>query len=164
MNDFIAIDVETANSEPSSICSIGAVKVVDGIIIDSRYSLISPEPNFFSASNVRIHGIKSDDTAGAHSFGTLWNEWAEWMAGFRLVAHNAAFDGRCIHAACRCYRIEPPENIECTLSAARKHVPRGMCASKSLDSLCEFFGIPLVGHHNALADAEACAKLAIILL
>ncbi len=31
MNDFVAIDVETANREPSSICAIGAVKVRDGI-------------------------------------------------------------------------------------------------------------------------------------
>lgn len=39
-----------------------------------------------------------------------------------------------------------------------------MCPSKSLDSLCEFFGIPLEHHHNALDDAIAAAKLGIILL
>ena len=44
MNSFIAIDVETANYSPSSICAIGAVKVVDGVIVDSRYSLVNPEP------------------------------------------------------------------------------------------------------------------------
>ena len=52
----------------------------------------------------------------------------------------------------------------CTLAAARRQIPRGMCASKSLDSLCDFFGITLKNHHNALDDAVACAKLGIILL
>ena len=34
MDNFIAIDVETANNEPTSICAIGAVKVHDGAIVD----------------------------------------------------------------------------------------------------------------------------------
>ena len=38
MDSFIAIDVETANGNRSSICSIGAVKVLDGLIVDRRYS------------------------------------------------------------------------------------------------------------------------------
>ena len=39
MDNFIAIDVETANNQPSSICAIGAVKVVDGVIADRFYQL-----------------------------------------------------------------------------------------------------------------------------
>lgn len=46
MNDFVAVDVETANGAPTSICSIGAVKVLDGEIVDSFYELVKPEPNF----------------------------------------------------------------------------------------------------------------------
>ena len=46
MRNFVAVDVETANENPSSICAIGAVKVIDGIVTDSRYSLICPEPNY----------------------------------------------------------------------------------------------------------------------
>ena len=34
MDNFIAIDVETANGSRSSICSIGAVKVRDGVVVD----------------------------------------------------------------------------------------------------------------------------------
>ena len=44
MKPFVAIDVETANNQPSSICAIGAVKVVDGIIVDRFYELVKPEP------------------------------------------------------------------------------------------------------------------------
>lgn len=163
MNDFIAIDVETANFEPSSICSIGAVKVKDGVVADSRYSLVCPEPNYYSRRCVAVHGLTDDDTFDAPSFGTVWAGWADWLEGYPLVAHNAAFDSKCIARACRIYGLEPPEEWHCTLRTARARIPRFALPSKSLDSLCDFFGITLKNHHNALDDAMACAKIALAL-
>ena len=164
MDRFIAIDVETANFEPSSICAIGAVKVENRLITDSRFSLIKPEPDWYSPACIKVHGITDDDTFNAPSFGTIWTEWQTWIEGFTLVAHNAAFDSRCIKAACRMYGLEIPDEFKCTLCAARRTIPRGICASKSLDALCNFFGITLKNHHCALDDAFACAQLGIILL
>lgn len=48
MKDFAAIDFETANECPSSVCSVGVVIVRDGQIVDSFYSLIHPEPDYYS--------------------------------------------------------------------------------------------------------------------
>ena len=164
MDRFIAIDVETANFEPSSICAIGAVKVENGIVSDSRYSLVRPEPDWYASACVRVHGITDEDTFDAPSFGIVWKDWQPWLEGFTLVAHNAAFDAKCIRSACRLYGLEPPEPFKCTLSAARKTIPRGVCPSKSLDALCDFFFFVLKNHHCALDDALACAQLGIILL
>ncbi len=165
MDDFIAIDVETANMERSSICSIGAVKVRGGVVVDRRYSLVRPEPDWYAYGCTRVHGLSDADTWNAPVFGAVWTQWQEWLGELPLVAHNAVFDAGCIRAACKIYGIEPPEQpFLCTLQAARKSIPRSMCPSKSLDSLCQYFGIPLKNHHNALDDAEACAKLAIVLL
>lgn len=72
MKDFIAIDVETANEQPSSVCAIGAVKVRDGIVCDSRYTLVCPEPNYYKYFCTRVHGLCDDDTWNAPSFGTVW--------------------------------------------------------------------------------------------
>ena len=47
MQDFAAIDFETANFERSSVCSVGVVIVRGGEIVDSFYSLIQPEPNYY---------------------------------------------------------------------------------------------------------------------
>lgn len=163
MDRFIAVDVETANFEPTSICSIGAVKVEDGLIVDSRYSLVCPEPNYYTYRCMAVHGLGDRDTFDAPTFGTVWTEWEDWLRGYRLVAHNAAFDSKCIRSACRLYGLEEPAHWGCTLRAARRKIPRYTLPSKSLDSLCDFFGIRLDHHHNALADAEACAKLALIL-
>ena len=53
---FNAIDVETANADPSSICQIGIVRFCDGKIREQLSMLINPEQSFNSA-NVRLHGI-----------------------------------------------------------------------------------------------------------
>ena len=47
MNNFVAIDVETANYQPTSICAIGAVKVINKRIVDTFYRLVKPEPNWY---------------------------------------------------------------------------------------------------------------------
>ncbi len=163
IDTFIAIDVETANFEPTSICAIGAVKVVDGEIVDKRYSLVCPEPNYYSRRCTEVHGLTDDDTHDAPSFGDIWKSWQDWFGENLFIAHNASFDSRCIRAACRAYCLDEPDNWACTLIESRRKISKELLPSKSLDALCDFFDITLENHHNALDDAIACAKLAIIL-
>ena len=48
MKNFAAIDFETANNNRSSVCLVGIVIVRNGEIVDSFYSLIQPEPNYYN--------------------------------------------------------------------------------------------------------------------
>ena len=48
MQNFAAIDFETANNERSSVCSIGIVIVRGEEIVDTFYSLIKPEPEYYN--------------------------------------------------------------------------------------------------------------------
>ena len=57
MRDFTAIDFETANMEPSSVCSMGLVVVRGGEVVDRFYSLIRPEPEYYCYWNTRVHGL-----------------------------------------------------------------------------------------------------------
>ena len=57
MKDFAAIDFETANNERSSVCSVGIVIVRNGEIVDSFYSLIQPEPNYYNYWCSQVHGL-----------------------------------------------------------------------------------------------------------
>lgn len=166
MNDFVAIDVETANNYPTSICAIGAVKVINGSIADRFYELVRPEPDFyFRYFTEKIHGIGPRDTENARLFCDVWNDLAEFIGDLPLVAHNMKFDRSCIKAACRCYGIDYPDPpFYCTLEKARETIPRALCSSFSLPHLAEFLGIPFYNHHNAEADAEACAKIAMTIL
>lgn len=166
MDNFVAIDVETANGERTSICAIGAVKVIDGEIVDRFYELVCPEPNYYYRYfTENIHGIDRAMTDDARNFAQVWADLHRFINRLPLVAHNKRFDESCIRACFRCYGMDYLEYpFFCTLEAARRAIPKAMCSSYSLPSLCAFFGIPFYNHHNAAADAEACAKLAITLL
>lgn len=53
---FNAIDVETANADPASICEIGIVHACGGAIRGQWSTLVNPGSRF-SRVNVGIHGI-----------------------------------------------------------------------------------------------------------
>lgn len=161
MRNFIALDVETANYSPSSICSIGCAKVKDGEVVDVFYTLVHPEPDWYVPRFTEIHGLCDDDTYNAPPFDEVWNALLEWSEGLPIVAHNAAFDWKCVCAAARIYRLESPKRFHCTLQAARKKISRVACPSKSLPNLCDYFGIDFSHHHNAVADAVGCAHICI---
>lgn len=166
MNNFVAIDVETANYQPTSICAVGAVKVVNKCIVDRFYQLVKPKPNWYVKNfSEEIHGIYHSDTCDKPCFDEVWSNLKSFIGELPLVAHNKSFDERCLRATCLSYQLSFPENgFFCTLTKARREIPRHLCSSHSLPSVCEFLGIPFNNHHNALADAEACAKIAISIL
>lgn len=163
MKDFVAIDFETANEQLTSVCSVGIVIVRKGAIVDRFYSLIQPEPNYYSYWNTKVHGLTSADTDEAPVFPTVWGEVVSRIEGLPFVAHNKSFDEGCLKAVFRTYQMDYPDyKFYCTLSASRKklrHLP-----SHKLNAVAAYCGFDLKNHHHALADAEACAKIAIELL
>ena len=59
LRDFTAIDFETANRYPTSVCSIGIVVVQDGEITEEFSHLIKPEPYYFNKKFIDIHPCHS---------------------------------------------------------------------------------------------------------
>ncbi len=166
MDNFVAIDVETANYLPTSICAIGAVKVVGGEIVESFYELVKPEPNWYITRFTKeIHGIGRCHTDDKPCFDKVWQKLTPFIGDLPLVAHNKAFDERCIRATFRAYNMDYPDYpFYCTLQRARTALSRAKVGSFSLPYLCQYLNIPFSNHHNALADAVACAKIAIKIL
>ncbi len=68
MQDFVAIDFETANGCRSSVCSVGIVVVRNGEIVDKFYSLIKPVPNFYTVWTTNVHGLTRKDTDNSPLF------------------------------------------------------------------------------------------------
>lgn len=166
MDNFAAIDFETANYEPTSICAIGIVTVREGAICDHIYRLVRPEPEYYVRwFSEQIHGITFKDTAHSPCFADVWQDIAPLIAGMPLVAHNKAFDQKVLEATCRMYGLETPNvPFYCTLQAARRLIPRSRIGNHRLPTVCAYLGIDFSDHHYALADAEACARIARILL
>lgn len=164
MKDFVAIDFETANQHRTSVCSVGVVKVADGRITDKYYSLIKPEPEYYSYFNTMVHGLTASDTADARIFPEVWEEIEPLIAGLPLVAHNSSFDEGCLKAVFRMYRMDYPEyEFHCTCRASRRQL-NGILPNHQLHTVAQYCGYELENHHHALADAEACAAIAIRLL
>ena len=159
MDNFAAIDFETANSERSSVCSVGIVVVRNGEVADSFYSLINPEPNYFTYWCTRVHGLTQADTWDAPNFCEVWQRVEPLIEGLPLVAHNSPFDEGCLRAAFRVYRMDYPDyTFLDTLRAARRAFPH--LPNHQLQTVAAACGLCMDRHHHALADAEACAWIA----
>lgn len=159
MKDFAAIDFETANCERSSVCSVGVVIVRNNEIVDSFYSLINPEPNYYNYWCTKVHGLTNRDTDDAPIFPEVWKQIAPLIEGLPLVAHNSPFDESCLKAVFRVYQMDYPDyKFYDTLSTARRTM-KGL-ENHQLHTVAAVCGYQLDNHHHALADAEACAWIA----
>ncbi len=164
MKDFAAIDFETANHLRSSVCSVGVVIVRGGKIVDRFYSLIYPHPDFFTDWTTEVHGLTIDDVKDAPTFPEVWKQIAQKIEGLPLVAHNSPFDEGCLRATFDEYNMDYPDyEFHCTCRASRRLLG-DILPDHQLHTVSAYCGYDLKNHHHALADAEACAAIALKLL
>ncbi|MGJ3232927.1 MAG: 3'-5' exonuclease [Oceanicaulis sp.] len=161
MSRLVAIDFETANEQRASPCAVGLSYIEDGKVTQTEAFLIRPPEMRFSRWNIAIHGIRPEDVADAPEWPELLDTLAPKLAGAALIAHNASFDMSVLRQTCAWYGLDCLEAAYlCTVKGAQsawRHL-----GSAKLNILCEHFGIALK-HHDAGSDAEACARLAILL-
>jgi len=161
---YNCLDFETANEQPSSVCSVGLVIVRNNIIVDCFYSLIHPEPEYYQWFCQRVHGLTAADTEDAPIFPEVWEKIAPMLEDYPLVAHNARFDEGCLKAVHRVYQMDYPDySFYDTLAASRQHFGHRL-PNHQLQTVAAACGYDLRNHHHALADAEACAAIALKLL
>lgn len=156
---FTAIDFETANHSTASACSVGIVKVADGAVVHRQHWLIKPPfgHDVFNERNVRIHGIAPGLVQHANPWPSVARELFAVVDGDVLVAHNAGFDMGVIRAASHAWGIAVPElGYLCSLVVARRTYALD---SYRLPSAAMAAGFEDFAHHDALADASACAAI-----
>ncbi|KRC58679.1 DNA polymerase III subunit epsilon [Agromyces sp. Root81] len=157
--DFTAIDFETANSSSASACSVGLVKVRAGRVVEREHRYIRPPfpHNEFSEWNIRIHGITPEMVARADDWSVHLPALREFAGDDMLVAHNAGFDMGVIAKTSTALGLEVPDfRYLCSLQVARRtyHLD-----SYRLPVAAMAAGFEGFSHHDALADAEACAAI-----
>lgn len=163
MLNFIAIDFETANNKRNSACSVGYAIVKNSEIIDTGYSLLTPQTgNIFTLT--WVHGIKYADTIGAPKWSQFMEHFNEQqkihgMPNSALIAHNSPFD-KSVWNACHEYdKVIPPNNeFYDTLQLSKKVL---QLESYKLPDVARALGISSFNHHNAADDSIACAQIAI---
>lgn len=157
--DFTAIDFETANNHAASACSVGLVKVRDGRVVDRAGWLIRPPLGFDDMLewNTRIHGITAADIVDAPLWADQVDALLAYVDGDTLAAHNAGFDMGVLTAAQQASGLAVPRlSYVCSLRVARKtyHLD-----SYRLPVAAMAAGFEDFPHHDAIADAEACAAI-----
>ena len=159
--DFTAIDFETANSSPASACSVGLVRVRDSEVVAMTGWLIQPPAGHdeFQEWNVRIHGIQASDVRSAATWTEQFSRLCEFAGEDVLVAHNAGFDLNVLRRASEATGGDcPPYRSLCSLQVARKVYELD---SYRLPVAAAAAGFAEFSHHDALADARACAQIVI---
>ena len=90
----------------------------------------------------------------------VWEDIAPLIGDLPLVAHNSAFDESCLKAVFRVYQMDYPDYpFFDTLKMARKALPK--LENHQLHTVAAECSYDLTQHHHALADAEACAWIAL---
>jgi DNA polymerase-3 subunit epsilon len=155
---FVALDFETADYRPDSACAIGLVRVERGRIVRRVRQLLRPPRDQMMFSH--IHGLTLDELEDKPDFATAWPVIRDVMEGAAfLAAHNAGFDKRVLDQCCECAEVPAPElPWVCTVQQARRTL--GMYPA-DLHSVAVSIGFKL-NHHDALSDAEACARIVML--
>ena len=157
--NFVALDVETANADISSICQIGIAKFEDNKLIHEWCSLIDPE-DYFDPMNIYIHGITETDVEGAPKINEVAKKIYGYLDGALTVCHTH-FDRVSISKAFDKYaiRIPEPKWLD-TARVARRTWSEVSWSGYGLKNVCELIGYEFK-HHNALEDAKASGYILI---
>jgi len=159
--DFTAIDFETANSSNASACAVGLARVRGGEVVARAGWLIQPPPGHdrFFELNTQIHGIHAEDVIDAKGWSAQLHDIAAFVGEDVLVAHNAGFDMAVLRRACEATGDScPPYRSVCSLQVARKLYELESYRLPSVAAAAGFLDFP---HHDAAADALACAHIMI---
>lgn len=159
--NYTVFDVETANSQRDSICSIGIIRCENNQVVYEKELLINPEVEF-NYYNTRIHGIKEVDVIDAPIFPEVWNEIGKYFTDTILVAHNAKSMDLCaLYRTLDRYHLPMVNNdYICTLELAKEIFRNDDSIDcYKLNVLSKMYDIDLMHHHNALDDTKACFEI-----
>jgi DNA polymerase III subunit epsilon len=159
----IILDTETTGLDfrVDRVIEIGGVEMVNRFPTGRTFhAYIHPEDREVHPEAESIHGISMSALKDKPKFREIAAEFAAFIEGARLVAHNAGFDTAFINAefARLGFAPVPPERVVDTLAIARRKHPMG---PNSLDALCRRYGVDNSHRtkHGALLDSELLAEV-----
>ena len=159
----IVFDTETTGLDPATghrVVEIGCVELLNGIPTGKTFHhYLDPQRDMPEEAH-RVHGLSAEFLAGKPLFADIVDELVAFLAGAKLVAHNAEFDFRFVSAELMALG-RPALDLELmvdTLALARRRHPG---APVSLDALCSRYGIDNSRRtkHGALLDSEILAEV-----
>lgn len=164
-HSVIVLDFETTGLSPNMgdrAIEIGAVKLVNGEVVDTFQQLMNP--GFRVSSFIEGYtGITNNMLRLAPSCEEVMSEFADFIQGSHLVAHNASFDKRFLDAELELVSKGYDGQFACSMLIARRLIQDA--PTHKLGDLVRYKQIENDGtFHRALADSEMTAKLWLVML
>jgi len=149
---FLALDVETANADSSSICQIGIAEFNNGEIINKWSVLINPE-DYFDPFNVAVHGITEKQVKNAPIFKDIYEELKQKIEN-KVTVHHMPFDRIAINRACEAYNLDyiQPKWLD-SAKIVRRTWQEFAHSGYGLANIAKHLDINFT-HHDALEDAS----------
>ena len=155
---YVVFDIETTGFSPvtNRIIEIGAVKVVNGQIVDRFSTFVNPEvPIPFEIE--KLTSINDSMVIDAETIETVLPKFLAFVGDAVLVAHNAGFDVGFIKENARRQNISADFTYVDTVAIARTLLTGQ--AKYTLDAVAKTLKISLENHHRAVDDAECTAEI-----
>jgi DNA polymerase-3 subunit epsilon len=150
---FVAIDVETANPDMSSICQIGLVRFVNGGIVEEWSTLVDPE-DYFDEVNISIHGIESQMVKGQPKLPQIADRLRSTLENTVSVCHTH-FDRIALIRAYDKYNLNPIATSWLDSARVVRRAWKDLAwKGYGLANVCRKIGHEFQ-HHDALEDAKA---------
>lgn len=155
--NFVALDVETANSARSSICQIGVAIFENGQYQRSWETLVNPEA-YFDDINISIHNINEAMVINAPTFPNVYEELHQYLTQGVVVTHMP-FDKVAMSRVHEKYSLDLPiiDWLDSAMAVRRTWKERSQ-KGYGLKSITEFLGIDFQ-HHDAAEDARAAGEV-----
>jgi DNA polymerase III subunit epsilon len=160
--EYVVFDTETTGlriSEGDKVVSLSGVRIRRGRIqnADIFHTLVNPGRSI-PPESTRFHHIEDYMVADAPTIIQVYRQFTEFVGDSILVAHNAAFDKKCLEMAAAeagLPMIDNPFLDTLFLSYGLHERTEG----HGLDAMAERMGITIEGRHTSLGDARATAQV-----
>ncbi|MBE1275231.1 PolC-type DNA polymerase III [Enterovibrio baiacu] len=164
-HSVIVLDFETTGLSPNMgdrAIEIGAVKLVNGDVVDTFQELMNPGRRVSSFIE-GYTGITNNMLRTAASCEEVMEKFGHFIGDSHLVAHNASFDKRFLDAELERVNVRYSGQFACSMLIARRLIQDA--PTHKLGDLVRFKHIDNDGvFHRALADAQMTAKLWMVMI
>lgn len=153
---LVVLDCETTGLNPKQdrILSIGAIGIQNNVIqVKDQFSVFVKQ-NLSNPKSISIHGILQNNVDCFTNEKEAIRGLLQYLGNSKIIGHHISFDIQMINLALQREGLPNLKNkVLDTTTAYAQFKGVNFEVHKSLDELCEEFGIQLKDRHTALGDA-----------
>ncbi|MCT4663091.1 MAG: PolC-type DNA polymerase III [Tissierellales bacterium] len=156
--EFVVFDLETTGFSPitNKITEIGAVKIVEGKIVDRYSQLVNPEEPI-PLKIQELTGITNNLVENEPTIENCLKDFLNFVGDAVLVAHNASFDMSFLKENARRIGEDVRNPSLDTLQLSRILLKN--LKSHKLNRIAKHLNISLENHHRAVDDSAATGEI-----